>query len=732
MVLFLLSLSIHQYQDSIYRPFAEFGRPAPFHVLLEQRKGLQKTYYGYLPYWVGTSTYGNFRYQLLTHIAYFSVSIDPSTGVTGAIPNLSNFTSIVNQVHPRGVKVDMRFTIFGSTNVSTFLNNASARLTAIDSIVSLISAYGIDGANIDFEFVTPSVKDFFSRFINDLYYELINHPDGRKELYIAMPAVPSWHPGYDYAYLSAHSDGLFIMGYDYHYNGSSTAGPVAPTVNSSFWGYYAINTTIGDYIDYGAEREKMILGMPYYGIDWPTETSEFGSTTRGNGDVVIFKNAVSNASSYGRLWDTYSLTPWYNYYVSEDGWHQCWYDDSVSIGLKIDIVNDSMLQGAGCWALGYDDGYDDLWNIIESKLWYEPHEHHYVVEVVAGGLNIRDGPSTSYPVLSYGSQGQKFVAFMRQGNWYKVYFPSASGPYYGWMYGGDGTSVQYLKGSTGDTIARITASLLNVREGPSTSYNVITQFAFGQCFVVDSIDGGWSRVYLPNIDGNTYGWCYTASYANMHENPEDYNLYNGFVNGVYYRDTVYSGDTFTVSIHTYNAGYGPFDSLVLCVTGSPSPFFDSLTWIDSTSVPTGGYDGLPGQTFYRNFICRAPVVSDTTYFSETFNFSRRGNLFGENINIGVVVIPSPLYINRDTVIVPEGRFIFRVSRNVFTAYTTFYANTKGRFTFRVFDATGRRVVSNEGSRKLFLRFGDDHPAGIYFYVFSAGSKIKRGKVIKVR
>lgn len=410
MVLFLLSLSIHQYQDSIYRPFAEFGRPAPFHVLLEQRKGLQKTYYGYLPYWVGTSTYGNFRYQLLTHIAYFSVSIDPSTGVTGAIPNPSNFTSIVNQVHPRGVKVDMRFTIFGSTNVSTFLNNASARLTAIDSIVSLISAYGIDGANIDFEFVTPSVKDFFSRFINDLYYELINHPDGRKELYIAMPAVPSWHPGYDYAYLSAHSDGLFIMGYDYHYNGSSTAGPVAPTVNSSFWGYYAINTTIGDYIDYGAEREKMILGMPYYGIDWPTETSEFGSTTRGNGDVVIFKNAVSNASSYGRLWDTYSLTPWYNYYVSDDGWHQCWYDGSVSIGLKIDLVNDSMLQGAGCWALGYDDGYDDLWNTIESKLWYEPPEHHYVVEVVAGGLNIRDGPSTSYPVLSYGSQWQKFAS----------------------------------------------------------------------------------------------------------------------------------------------------------------------------------------------------------------------------------------------------------------------------------------------------------------------------------
>ncbi|RKZ17119.1 hypothetical protein DRQ17_04660, partial [bacterium] len=72
----------------------------PFYVPLEQRKGLQKTYYGYLPYWVSTSTYANFRYHLLTHIAYFSVSIDPSTGVTGAIPNPSNFTGIVNYAHP--------------------------------------------------------------------------------------------------------------------------------------------------------------------------------------------------------------------------------------------------------------------------------------------------------------------------------------------------------------------------------------------------------------------------------------------------------------------------------------------------------------------------------------------------------------------------------------------------------------------------------------------------------
>ena len=62
----------------------------------------------------------------------------------------------------------MTITLFGSTSVSTFLNNAAARANAVSNIAGLINTYDLDSINIDFEFVTSSVRDSFTDFIYDL------------------------------------------------------------------------------------------------------------------------------------------------------------------------------------------------------------------------------------------------------------------------------------------------------------------------------------------------------------------------------------------------------------------------------------------------------------------------------------------------------------------------------------------------------------------------------------
>jgi hypothetical protein len=73
----------------------------------------------------------------------------------------------------------------------------------------------------------------------------------------------------------------------------------------------------------------------------------------------------NNANSYGRIWDSYSLTPWYKYQSPD--WYQGWYDDSVSLGIKYDYVNSQNLKGIGIWALSYDGSNTELWNTISSK-----------------------------------------------------------------------------------------------------------------------------------------------------------------------------------------------------------------------------------------------------------------------------------------------------------------------------------------------------------------------------
>lgn len=364
-------MSVHRIEheahlaDAVHTPVeAVIQDHVPFAV---RSDGMIKDYYGYCPYWIDTVYYNHFQMDLLTHCAYFSVDIDPATGSLGGIPNLSRFENIRDKAHTWGVVIHMTFTLFGNSNVSTFLNNATARQNAVTAMSAFVVNYGIEGVNIDFEFVTSSMRDSFSLFMYDLSYAMWNHPGGRKDVYIAMPAVPAWYPGYDYAYLSDYSDGLFIMAYGFHYSGSSVAGPVSPCVPSSFWGQYCCAHSIGSYMAYGADSAKLLLGVPYYGYDWPTENGDMGSNTTGSGTARIYYYAFQDAITYGRIWDEYSLTPWYRY--TSGGWHQCWYDDSVSFDVKLGLVLDSVIQGAGCWALGYDRSYDHLWNVIRRRFW---------------------------------------------------------------------------------------------------------------------------------------------------------------------------------------------------------------------------------------------------------------------------------------------------------------------------------------------------------------------------
>ena len=59
----------------------------------------------------------------------------------------------------------------------------------------------------------------------------------------------------------------------------------------------------------------------------------------------------------------------HNHFVWQNpNWNQTWYDDSLSISKKYDLALSKNLGGIGIWALGYDEGYDELWNLLKNKM----------------------------------------------------------------------------------------------------------------------------------------------------------------------------------------------------------------------------------------------------------------------------------------------------------------------------------------------------------------------------
>ncbi|HID32034.1 MAG TPA: hypothetical protein EYP24_01485 [bacterium (Candidatus Stahlbacteria)] len=378
MILFIIGyVSIHHLEYQIHKGFEiEISPPKSIAPLVLKSKPLKKTVFGYYPHWCG-EWYQSLRYDLLNHIAYFGVDLH-ADGSLGSVPNPSILQNLTNLAHQEGVGVSITAVNFNRDSIEAFLNSAQARRNAINNLISLITRYHLDGVNIDFEFPRSTVRESLVVFMSDLYDAIHNvHPINIVTL--ATPAV-DWWGSFDYQALSQATDGLFIMAYDYYWSGSSYAGPVAPLVSSSLWGPYSDTWTVNDYLTKGAAPEKLILGVPYYGYRWPTVSGDKKSQTTGNGIAFVYATLADSALKYGKLWDDYSKTVWYRKYTTN--WYQAWFDDSASLYLKYRLVIDSLLGGAGIWALGYDRDRAELWGAL----------------LEAFGSNHRDARFISYSI----------------------------------------------------------------------------------------------------------------------------------------------------------------------------------------------------------------------------------------------------------------------------------------------------------------------------------------------
>ena len=354
--------SIHQieldynkenYLEPLFKPF--LGPADPIQVRKDEPS---KKVFGYHPYWQGTK-WQSYNYDLLTTIAYFSAE----TNSTGDLTNLHGWpaTDLINKAHMNGVEVVLTVTLFDRSDIETLLSHNSYRDRLIKNLLYEVVRAGADGVNIDFESFPASQKSNLVSFVKDLRSTLRDSIP-KAQVTLATPAV-DWSNAWDFNALANESDGLFIMGYDYHWKGSTTTGPVAPLSGGS----YNITNTVNTYLSVtNNNNDKLILGNPYYGYEWPSSSGDKGANTTGNGTAAIFSVAESKALSYGKLLDSESQSPWYKY--QNPNWFQTWYDDSLSLSKKYDFAISKKLGGVGIWALGYDDGYDELWNALSEKM----------------------------------------------------------------------------------------------------------------------------------------------------------------------------------------------------------------------------------------------------------------------------------------------------------------------------------------------------------------------------
>jgi spore germination protein YaaH len=345
-----------------------------------------------------TYGYPSWSMNLLTTIAYFGLNINwdgtiLQSGSGWTTWNSSQLTSLVSTAHANGVRVILSINLHDFSGKSTSTMCAALhpnnRATAVAQTVAQVKKMGVDGVNIDYEgtntlcYYGASLQTEMTALVAEMRAKL-------PKAYIAVDTY-SGSAGdssgfFNIPKIAPYVDSFFVMAYDmeysnYHYPPLSCSsfciGPTAPLTT-----YHYNDTTSMTQYTHVVPASKVILGVPYYGrkecVAGVTPTTAPPNARSVSGSVASdgyldasTENgyyATTNYHSHREVHDTAGFERW-------DTWtsatakctREMYWDDSVSLGRKYDLVNKMALRGVGIFALQYGGGAPELWQQLQTK-----------------------------------------------------------------------------------------------------------------------------------------------------------------------------------------------------------------------------------------------------------------------------------------------------------------------------------------------------------------------------
>jgi len=244
---------------------------------------------------------------------------------------------------------------FSSQRAVDLLTDAQRQEDIIGQIIAVAQEKGYRGVDVDFEFIPGAQGASYAGFIRLLRERLA--PLGLPVTVALAPKTSAGQPGllyegHDYAALGAAADFVLLMTYEWGY----TYGPpmaVAPLPNVR---------AVLDYAVTEIPREKIYLGIPNYGYDWPLPFRRGESRARS----ISNQEAVALAVHYGAeiFYDERAQSPFFRYTAEDGTVHEVWFEDARSMAAKLRLIREYGLHGAGYWNLMRP--YPQGWTLLNA------------------------------------------------------------------------------------------------------------------------------------------------------------------------------------------------------------------------------------------------------------------------------------------------------------------------------------------------------------------------------
>lgn len=231
--------------------------------------------------------------------------------------------------------------MFNNYLITVMVNNMEVQQTLIANILDTIAQKGFRGVDIDFEYILAEDRVPFAEFVANMRTAV--NAAGYPVSVALAPKTSDNQPGLlyggkDYALLGEAADSVLLMTYEWGY----TYGPpmaVAP-VNK-----------VREVVDYAITRipvEKINLGIPNYGYDWPLPYERGVTKARTISNTQAVEIAIENNAVIE--FDQVAMSPHFTY--ERDGIaHEVWFEDVRSLREKFSLVQEYNLRGVGYWQI---------------------------------------------------------------------------------------------------------------------------------------------------------------------------------------------------------------------------------------------------------------------------------------------------------------------------------------------------------------------------------------------
>jgi hypothetical protein len=325
------------------------SKPKPASAALLSAPSLQShEIFAFAPYWTLPSE-SSFNVADMTTLSYFGLDVNANGTINESGDGWTGYESqdlsdLITRAHAAGDRVVLTAECFNQATLDAVTSNPTAATTLGNQLVNLVEAKNFDGINIDFEGAGSSDQQGLDRMMARVS-SIIRAADSHWQITMDTYASSAGDPDgfYDIAGLAPSVDAFFVMAYQ-------MGGPTG-SANPQFSGSnFSAEEALNEYSQV-VPASKVVLGLPFYGYDWPTTGPSSSASATGPATPVPDAQIVTKSTSV--YWNQASGTAWIAF-KSGKQWHQTWFEDPTSLSLKAQLATNAGARGVGIWALGME------------------------------------------------------------------------------------------------------------------------------------------------------------------------------------------------------------------------------------------------------------------------------------------------------------------------------------------------------------------------------------------